>query len=73
MKAFEYIYTVFGTAGITLLISSALLGDVFEMTLFSGLFIILSGAVCGAGYMIENRRRDVHYRETMEAFRLKKY
>lgn len=73
MRAFEFVYTVLITAGATLLISSALLGDVFEMTVFSGVFILLGGCVCGAGYMIEQRRRDVHFRDKMESLRLKKY
>lgn len=73
MKPLETVSTVIGTAGGTLLGASWYLGDIFEFTVTGGMLILLSGCITGAGIMIEDRRRDVHFRDKMESLRLKKY
>lgn len=73
MKGFEYASTILGTAGATLLGASIYLGDVFEFSVLSGTMILLSGAILGVGIAIENRKRDVHFREKMDVLRLKKH
>lgn len=73
MKSLEAVSTVIGTAGATLLGASWYLGDIFEFTVTGGILILLSGCVTGAGVMIEDRKRDVHFREKMDTLRLKKY
>ena len=73
MKLYEALYTIFGTAGITLLFASAYLGDIYEFTILSGTFIVLSGLTCALGMLNERHKREVHFREKMEELRLKKY
>lgn len=73
MKSLEAVSTVIGTAGGTLLGASWYLGDIFEFTITGGVLILLAGCITGAGVMIEDRKRDVHFREKMDTLRLKKY
>lgn len=73
MKLFEFISTIIGTVGITLLITSACLGDIFEMTAISGICMLLGGGVALSCIQRRIHRRDVHFRDKMESLRLKKY